>query len=362
MGYDDSDTAARTAGRSATRAREDDSRTSTLRFRRGQYRWTSNLDDLERRFGGVDSVLIWYVYPNIGIDDRNQTEMGRHLPGGVKGLKSTIKDFHRRGVKVFLPTMAWDNGTKAEGAPDWEAVVRLAKEVGADGVNGDTYNGVPRAFLEATRRHAHPLVFQPESVPYADEQLMWNNQTWGKTWTEVVPAVSKLKFLEPRHMINIENRWARDRGDDFHYMWFNGIGYVSWENVWGVWNQLTPRDGEALRRLATIQRRLPDYFVGLEWEPYAAALQQGVFSSRFPLADSTLWAIVNRNPHGMRGEQLAAAHDKGARYYDLWNGRRCSRASRRGRRSSTCLSRRRVSARCSPRRGRSRGSTNSSSG
>ncbi|MEO5676674.1 MAG: formylglycine-generating enzyme family protein, partial [Usitatibacter sp.] len=286
----------------------------------GRYTVDRYLDDLERRYGGIDSVLIWYVYTNIGVDDRNQTELARHLPGGIEGLRGAVRDFHRRGVKVFIPTMAWDNGTKAEGAPDWEAATRLAKEVDADGVNGDTYNGVPRAFLESSRKLKHPLVFQPESVPYADEQLMWNNQTWGKTWTEVVPAVSKLKWLEPRHMINIENRWARDRTDDFHYMWFNGIGYVAWENVWGVWNGFTPRDGATLRRLATIQRALPEHFVSMAWEPYAAALQQGAFASSFPLEASTLWTLVNRNEYDLAGEQLAVPHAKGADYHDLWNG------------------------------------------
>jgi formylglycine-generating enzyme required for sulfatase activity len=278
------------------------------------------LDDLEERFGGVDSVLIWYVYPNIGIDDRNQTDLARHVPGGMQGLKKAIKDFHRRGVKVFLPTMAWDNGTRAESVPDWEAVAALAREVGADGVNGDTYNGVPRAFFEAAEKLGHPLVFQPESVPYADEQIIWNLQTWGKTWSEIVPAVAKLKFLEPRHMINIENRWARDRSDDFHYQWFNGIGYVAWENIWGVWNGFTPRDAAALRRLATLQRQFPGHFVSLEWEPYALAPQQGVFASRFPVAGSTLWTIVNRNEYDVAGEQLVVEHADRAQYYDLWNG------------------------------------------
>jgi len=187
-------------------------------------------------------------------------------------------------------------------------------------VNGDTYNGVPRSFRIASDATGRPVVFQPESIPYADEQLIWNNQSWGKASTEIVPAVSKLKWLEPRHLINIENRWARDRTDDFHYMFFNGIGYVSWENVWGVWNQFTSRDAETLRRLAKLQRKFAGLLVSADWEPYAITLQQGVFASRFPGADSTLWTIVNRGEYDVTGEQLVVPHREGRSYFDLWNG------------------------------------------
>jgi len=286
----------------------------------GKYTVDKYLDDLENRYGGIDSVLIWYVYTNIGIDDRNQTALAYDLPGGIVGLTQVVADFHRRGVKVFLPTMAWDNGTKSTGMSDWEAVVGLAAAVGADGINGDTYNGVPRSFLDASEAIKHPLVFQPESVPYADEALMWNNQSWGKASTEIIPAVSKLKWLESRHLINIENRWARDRTDDFHYMFFNGVGYVSWENVWGVWNQFTPRDGEALRRLAKLSRKFASHLKSADWEPYAFALQQGVFASKFPGDSAALWTIVNRNEYELSGDQLAVPHNKGLRYVDVWNG------------------------------------------
>ena len=88
----------------------------------GRYTVDRYLDDLERRYGGIDSVLIWYVYPNIGVDDRNQFDLAHDLPGGVEGLRSAIADFHQRGVKVFLPTMPWDNGTRKNSERDWDAM------------------------------------------------------------------------------------------------------------------------------------------------------------------------------------------------------------------------------------------------
>ncbi|MCX7176227.1 MAG: formylglycine-generating enzyme family protein [Proteobacteria bacterium] len=290
---------------------------------RRQYTIDRYLDDLERRYGGIDSVLIWYVYPNIGIDDRNQIELAFDLPGGIAGLKQAVADFHRRGVKVFLPTMPWDHGTNDSGKSDWLSIVELAKMVNADGVNGDTYSGVPRVFRETSDRLDHPLVFQPESGTQLREGLIWNNQSWGKPakeMREIIPPVSKLKWLEPRHMINFENRWGRDRKDDLHYIFFNGIGYNAWENVWGIWNQFTDRDAAALKRIAAIYRQFPELMVSLDWEPYAHTLQNGVFSSGFPGPESALWTIVNRNEFDLDGDQLTVAHQDGTSYYDLWHG------------------------------------------
>jgi iron(II)-dependent oxidoreductase len=78
----------------------------------GKYTVDKYLDDLANRYGGIDSVLIWPTYPNMGIDDRNQHDMIRSMPGGVEGLKAMIADFHRRSVRVFFPMMMWDQGTE----------------------------------------------------------------------------------------------------------------------------------------------------------------------------------------------------------------------------------------------------------
>src|SRR5258708_16326692 len=76
----------------------------------GKYTVDRYLDDLEKRYGGIDAVLVWAVYPNAGIDDRNEHDMARSMPGGIEGLKQMVADFHRRGEKVLFPMMMWDQG------------------------------------------------------------------------------------------------------------------------------------------------------------------------------------------------------------------------------------------------------------
>ena len=82
-----------------------------------QYTVDIFLADLDRRIGPIDAVLIWPVYPNLGVDDRNQFDLLRDLPGGLPALRHVVEQFHRRGVRVMFPILAWDNGTRDEGAP-----------------------------------------------------------------------------------------------------------------------------------------------------------------------------------------------------------------------------------------------------
>src|ERR1019366_5988033 len=141
----------------------------------GRYTVDRYLDDLEKRYGGIDAVLVWATYPNMGIDDRNQLEMVQTMPGGIAGLKQMVADFHRRGVRVLFPMMMWDEGTHPPpGAPDssaWpDAIADLMKQIGADGINGDTQDGVPLGFTLAADAIGHPLAFEPEGGP-SDEAL-----------------------------------------------------------------------------------------------------------------------------------------------------------------------------------------------
>ncbi len=278
------------------------------------------LDDLTARYGGIDSVLIWPTYPNLGVDHRNQYDMFRALPGGTRAVREMVADFHRRGVRVLFPEMPWDQGTRAEGTDDADAIVRELAAVGADGINGDTMSGVPLAYRLAANLTTQGLVLEPELGMDAIEELAWNVMSWGYWTYDFVPSVDKFKWYEPRHMTHLSRRSARDHTDDLQEAFFNGIGFESWENVWGEWNSLSPRDAEALRRIASIERTFHENLVSPDWAPHVPTEQFGVFASRWPTSTRTLWTIVNRHSYDVQGAQLRIPAISGMRYFDLWHG------------------------------------------
>ncbi len=289
----------------------------------GKYTVDRYLDDLEKRYGGIDSVLIWPTYPNMGIDNRNQHDLIRSMPGGVAGVKAMIADFHRRGVRVLFPMMMWDQGTRQPDHSWPEEIASLMAEIGADGINGDTQDGVPLAFSLAADKIGHPLVFEPEGGP-SDEALAWNVMTWGQYQFPFAPLVDKYKWLEPRHMVNISDRWNRDKTNDLQFAFFNGVGWESWENIWGIWNGITPRDAEATRRVATIERAFAPFLTSRDWEPLYPTLSYGVFASRWPLhhqtRNQTLWTIVNRNEYNVSGDLIEVPAVPGTRYFNIYHG------------------------------------------
>jgi gamma-glutamyl hercynylcysteine S-oxide synthase len=293
---------------------------------KGEYTVDKFLSETETRMGPIDAVLIWHVYPNLGIDDRNQFDMLRDLPGGIVGVRGMVERFHSRGVKVFFPFLIWDTGTRNEGAASSTTMAQLLKDVNADGINFDTLESVPPGFREASDAIGHPLALEPQFQP-RDASLAWTNLSWNDwvTWEgkqyPFIPMVSKNKWMEPRHTVNITDRFTRDKTDSLQHAFFNGQGYATLENLWGFWYENNPHDAEALLRFTRIERAMADYLLSDAWEPHAPVLQAGVFASRFPRSSGTLWTMVNRNEYDVSGAELEIASQPGMHYYDLWHGK-----------------------------------------
>jgi formylglycine-generating enzyme required for sulfatase activity len=132
--------------------------------------------------------------------------------------------------------------------------------------------------------------------------------------------VDRYKWLEPRHMVNISDRWNLDKTSDLQYAFFNGVGWESWENVWGIWIDINPRDAEATRRVAAMERGVAPFLTSADWEPHYAMHNYGVYASRWPRGNETVWTIVNRVGYDIQGRQMDVKLTPGMRYFDLYHG------------------------------------------
>jgi len=174
----------------------------------GKYTVDRYLDDLKKRYGGLGAVLIWPTYPHIGIDDRDQYDLVADMPGGIAAVKQMIIDFKKRGVRVFFPIMIWDHGTRKISLSMPIALMNEMKLLGADGMNGDTMWGVTEDFRNAYDSINYPVALEPELAMQDLKMVEWNTMSWGYLdYYKYIPGVSVYKWLEPRHQVQVTNRF-----------------------------------------------------------------------------------------------------------------------------------------------------------
>jgi hypothetical protein len=272
------------------------------------------------------------------VDDRNQFDLIRSLPGGLAGVRAMVEQFHSRGVKVFFPYFLWDSntagGTRNEGVADYKALIELVvTALNADGINGDTCDGINKTWFDESLIKGKAVVLEAQSMGgrrygFAEgwENITTNVASWGESWpyTEA-PLVSSYKTIEPRHMVQIVERFATNRTNGLQHAFFNGVGYESWENIWNMFNKISARDSEALRRIGSILREYHHVVMASdEWRPYSpGVIPHGVYGSRFTAGNTDVYLLVNRllpDADGVILELPCPVNPGSSRYFDVYNG------------------------------------------
>jgi formylglycine-generating enzyme len=245
----------------------------------------------EREFGGFDGIVLWHAYPVIGIDDRNQFDFYRDVPG----IRELVAELQARGVRVFVNYNPWDVGTRREPVADDLAIAELVAELGVDGVFLDTMKEAQPGLRAALDEVKPGIALEGEStLPLArtcDHQLSWAQ--WFAD--SPVPGVLRARWFEQRHMLHHTRRWNRDHSEELHSAWLNGVGILVWENVFGAWVGWSERDKALLRAMRPVQREYAELLATGEWTPLAAASPDArVVASRWNDGETTLWTVANR--------------------------------------------------------------------
>lgn len=269
---------------------------------RGEFTPDAFLDAAERDYGGLDGVVLWHAYPVIGLDDRNQFDFYRQVPG----LPDLVAALRRRGVRVFIDYNPWDGGTQREPVDDFTALGQLVAWLDADGVFLDTLKEGGAALRHVLDAARPGVALESESrLPLA--RICDHPMSWAQWFADSdVPGVLRAKWFERRHMLHHTRRWHRDHTAELQSAWLNGCGILIWDVVFGAWVGWSARDRSLLRAMLPVQRAFTDHFTEGEWTPLAdhPGAEAPVYASRWRRADATLWTVVNRADEEWSGPWL----------------------------------------------------------
>ena len=292
----------------------------------GHYDIKNCLKKYEENYGGVDVVVLWPTYPQLGFDNRTQYSFYRNLPGGVLGLKKLCDELHQMGKKLMIAYNPWDNSARNQGKTDDEELLDMLKETGADGVYLDTISNID-GFFQQMQKTNRTAIFQSE-IPITPLALNQVHQSWLEVgWNEKVknlefgevPAIVRNRWLEQRHTIYRLSRFSHEQSTVIQNAWINGCGVVFWENVFGTINELNPRDRTLLRSMLPIQRQFSEFFTEGNWFPLFPIKLNRVYASQWSLGNKKLWTIINRQEQEAKGRIAEFDEIKGMKDADTYS-------------------------------------------
>lgn len=263
------------------------------------------------RFGGLDAVVLWHAYPVIGIDERNQWDWYRDVPGIVE----LVADLHRRGLRVFVNYNPWDTGTR-RGGDDVAELAGLVAHLNADGIFLDTLREADPRLVGALEQAKPGVVLEGESK-LALERIQDHHLSWAQWFADSpVPGVLKARWFERRHMQHHVRRWHRDHSRELISAWLNGAGIMVWENVFSAWVGWNRRDAATLARMLTWQRALSRLLIDGAWTPLLHVHPE-LAAGEFRLGKITLLALANTTENDV---VLTVAPEQDVTLLDLVTG------------------------------------------
>ena len=90
----------------------------------------------KKLYGGDDIITIWPSWPTLGLDQRNQFDLYKDLPGGLNAIKKISNDLIADNKHLFVSYNPWDIDTRKQN--HYLGLSWLINNTNADGVVLDT--------------------------------------------------------------------------------------------------------------------------------------------------------------------------------------------------------------------------------
>lgn len=276
------------------------------------------LDRGKKWYGGDDFIGIWPTWPTLGLDQRNQWDLFRDLPGGLKGLNQTAEMCRKNGTRFFICYNPWDEDTRSES--HYGGMAELIKEVGADGVVLDTKGSSSLELQHAADSIRKGVIMYSEGMAVPKDMP---GIVSGRVHNALYypPMLNLNKLIKPDFAIyRVAELAFEPIRREYSTSFFNGYGTEL--NIFKPgrpdWIEADYRFfGQTVR----ILRENTTNFVDYNFIPLIPTLQDNIFVNCWPGNDKLVYTILSLIPEGFDGNLFEAQTGEGYHWVDVWEHR-----------------------------------------
>jgi gamma-glutamyl hercynylcysteine S-oxide synthase len=286
-------------------------------YKTNKYTFYKNFNAMDSLTGGFDIFTLWPTWPRLGLDQRNQWDMYRDLPGGLSELKKQADFIHKQGKKYFISYNPWDESSRKE--DHLKGMEELLRSVDADGVVLDT-RGASSYELQAAADQVKPGI-----IMYSEGMAIPKDMPGivaGRVHDALVlpPPLNLNKLIKPDfaifRVLQLADDWLHR---ELACAFFNGYGVEINTMRPGrpVW---IDEEFEYLGRTSRILRENDAVFHNYGFCPLWPTLADSIYVNRWEGGSKTLYTIYSCRPDGFSGPLFEVPEIKdGSHYVDLWN-------------------------------------------
>lgn len=283
----------------------------------GKYTYLDVLKKETELFGNVDVFGIWPTWPRLGLDQRNQWDLYRDLPGGTGQLKTFSGLSHQLGTRLFIAYNPWDNSTRKE--DHYKGMAQLIRETDADGVVLDTKGSSSFELQAAADSVKKGVVMYSEGMAIIKDMP---GIISGRVHNAIFlsPELNLNKLIKPDFSIFR----VCDVGEDLIHReiaiaFFNGYGTELNMFRPGGRDENYRNDLDYLAKTTFILRQNHDAFMDIDWTPMIETTLDNVFVNRWKSGEKTVYTVLNMKPEGVSGKLFKVEKTKGKHFVSLWN-------------------------------------------
>lgn len=284
----------------------------------GKYRLQEFLQRGAELYGGDDIVSIWPTWPTLGLDQRNQFDLFRDLPGGTAAMQRQAKLSRARGTKFFICYNPWDGSTRQE--DHFEGLSKLIKSTTADGVVLDTKGSSSREFQEAADR------VRPGVIMYSEGMAVPRDMTGivsGRVHNALYypPLLNLNKLIRPSFAIfRVAELHKEKIRREFATSFFNGYGTEI--------NIMAPGQPDwveeqyrYLGRTTRILRENTTNFVSNGLKPLVQVNADSIWVNEWREGSKIIYTVFSLFPGGYKGDLIEVSPSPTTHFVDLWHHR-----------------------------------------